>query len=175
MNVSNGNMLGFAGALVALLLQLLAAPALSIGGAVPNFAIVFVMAYALVRPHRLGPVMPFALGLAFDLVSGAPVGSMAFSLLLISIVVARLFEALDNDAILVPLVLLGGGVLAVELIHALFMLAGGVSASLGDALIHVVVPCAVYEFFLGAATYLVMHRFAPRQTAAVPTNVSNVR
>lgn len=175
MNVSNDSVLGFAGASIALLLQLLAAPALAIGGSVPNFVIVFVMAYALVRPQRLGSVMPFVLGLAFDLTSGSPVGSMAFSLLLVSIVVSRLFAALDNDAMLVPLVLLGAGVLVAELIHALFMLAGGVSASLGDALVHVVVPCTVYEFFLGAAAYLVMRRLAPRQTAAVPTNVSNVR
>ena len=49
--------------------------------------------------------MPFVLGLVFDLVSGGPVGAMAFLLVLMTFLAARAFAVLDNDTLFMPLVI----------------------------------------------------------------------
>ena len=94
------------GAALAVLLQVVVAPAMAIGGIVPNFLLAYALAVALARPHALGVVLPVVLGLLFDLLGGGPVGAMGLLLLLATLAVKRLYLMLDNDTLFIPLGLL---------------------------------------------------------------------
>ena len=76
MNVTRDGIAVAVGAVVAVLLQVVVAPNIALFGAMPNFVVAYALLVAIVRPMAAGPVMPFVLGLVFDLVSGGPVGAM---------------------------------------------------------------------------------------------------
>ena len=103
MNVTRDGIAVAVGAVVAVLLQVVVAPNIALFGAMPNFVVAYALLVAIVRPMAAGPVMPFVLGLVFDLVSGGPVGAMAFLLVLMTFLAARAFAVLDNDTLFMPL------------------------------------------------------------------------
>ena len=144
------------GGVAALLLQALLAPALAIGGIVPNFLLAFGLAVALCRPYAPGVVGPFLLGCAFDLMGGGVVGAMALLLMLASVAVRALARLLDNDTLFVPLGLLLAAVLLVELLYGALLVLCGYPASLGDALVFRSLPCALYDAVLAVALFFVM-------------------
>ena len=90
------------GALIALALQVMLAPVLAIGPAQPNFIAVYCLAAAVARPQSAGPVLPFVMGMAYDLVGGGAVGSLAFLLVLVTVVASRTMGALNNDTLFMP-------------------------------------------------------------------------
>ena len=168
MNVMQSNRGAIASAVLAVVLQIVLAPAIAVSAAVPNIVAVAVLCYALARPQMAGYVMPFLVGLAFDLVSGGPIGPMAFTLTLMSFVVARVFWAVDNDTLFIPLVLLCTGLVLVELIFGLFMLALGYNAGFFDALVHRIVPCALYDCLIGLVAYPLVTRLFGRPSLPQP-------
>lgn len=133
------------GAVVAVLLQIILAPNIRLFGAMPNIILAYALCVAVLRPGGAGPVFAFVLGLMYDLLGSAPVGAMAFLLVLATFVIARAFSVLNNDTAFMPLVLIAIVCAAVEVLYALFMLAFGVPAGLGEALMFRVLPCALYD------------------------------
>ncbi len=97
------------GAVVAFLLQIVAAPNIAVAGAQPNFALAYVLVVAIVRPDEAGNVMPFLLGLACDFMGTGPVGAEAFLFTLASFGASRAFMVLDNDTLFMPPCHLLGG------------------------------------------------------------------
>ena len=149
------------GAALAVLLQILVAPHLALFGgmAFPNVIVVFAMLVAVTRPTQYGPILPFVLGLLFDLFSGGPVGAMAFSLTAFSMLTATLVGRMSNDTSFVELVGLALGLLLVELSYGVFLMLFGYPVDLLGALAYRVVPCFLYDFFLGAVLYPLVSRF----------------
>ena len=119
------------GAVLAVLLQIILAPHIGLFGVVPNI----IVAYTLV------------------------VGAMAFSLMLFSVVAARVFDTMNNDTLFMPLFVLGIGVLLVELSYGMFLLLFGYPAGLFEAIAYRVFPCFVYDLVIGLLLYPLAKRF----------------
>ena len=147
------------GAVLAVFLQVALAPYISIMGAMPNFIIVFVLIVAMSRPHSFGAVLPFVLGLVYDLTAGGPVGAMAFSLTAFSYLAARLYASFENDTLFMPLAIMALGILAIELSYAVFLMMFGYSVGIIDALAYRIFPCLAYDLVIGVILYLFTTRF----------------
>lgn len=150
-----------AGAVIAVLLQILIVPHMTLFGgmAMPNIIVIFTMLVAVSRPGQFGPVLPFVLGLVFDLVGGGPVGAMAFSLTVFSVIVSRVIVRAGNDTAFVAIVLLALGLLLVEFSYGVFLMLFGFRVDLLGALAYRIVPCFLYDFVVGAILFPVVTRF----------------
>lgn len=103
-------------------------------------------------------VLPFVLGLLFDLMGGGPVGAMAFLLTLASFAVSRAFSVLDNENLFMPFVILIVSVLAVELFYGVFLVWFGVDVRVVDAFLYRGLPCALYDAVFGLVLYPILSR-----------------
>ena len=157
------------GAVIAYVLQIVVAPAITIVSAMPNFIAIFAAIYTVSRARATSYVVPFVLGLIFDFVSGGPVGALAFSLTLSCAIASLLFSALDNDTIFVALVSVVVALLLTEVIYGIFLLAMGYEAGVLQALVYRALPCALYDCVLGCILYpLIVRLYAPSGPAGSP-------
>ena len=163
-----------AGALVALLLQLVVAPYIAVFSAVPNFLVAFAVLLAVVKPASFGSLLPFLLGLAFDLVGGGPVGAMAFSLTLFTYLLARYSVHVGNDSLFMTLAFIALGVLAVDLCYGIFLLLSGYNANLFEVLAYRIAPCFVYDLIIALLFYPLVRRFV-QPTAVTRTDITQLR
>ncbi len=158
MNAERNNLIVAVGAVAAVLLQTVVAPALSFSGAQPNFLLAYVLVVAIVRPLEAGPVLPFVLGLLFDLMGTGPVGGMAFLFVLVSFVAARAFSVLDNDTLFMPLTIFAVSALAVEMLYGGLLIMLGFSASPLDAFLYRALPCTLFDCVVGLVLYPILTR-----------------
>ena len=114
MELSRETVAGVIGAVIAVLLQITVAPAITLFEAVPNFIVAFCIVRAVATPASSGSVMPLVLGLLFDLMGGGPVGGMAFVLVLVTFLASRLFMALNNDTLFMPVAIMLACIMLVE-------------------------------------------------------------
>lgn len=150
------------GAVVAVLLQLTVAPAIALFSAMPNFIAVYCLLVAIVRPTFSGPVLPFVLGLVADLCVGTPVGSSSLTLVIVCFIASRVFAALNNDTVLIPLVVMAVASFLLELVMGLFALSFGAGADIVSALLYRVLPCGLYDCVIGLILFpLVSRLLAP--------------
>ena len=157
-----------AGGVVAFVLQTVLAPNISVLGAMPNFALVYVACAAMLRQSDAIVVVAFFLGLVTDLTSGGTVGVMAALLTLAAFIASRASALLGNETVTVSLLISIATSLAVEAIYAFFyMVTAGVSAP--DALIMRALPCALYDcamvLIIMPLLSFVFARTAPSHTA----------
>ena len=162
------------GALVALLLQVVLAPYIPVFSAIPNFIVAYTCALAIARSHSFGPVMPFVLGLLFDIVGGGPIGAMAFSLTLFSSVASRVFSGASNDTVFMAGAFVALAVLLVDLSYGVFLLLFGYNASLFEVIAYRIFPCFVYDVILSIIVFFVVHRFV-QPTVATRTDITQLR
>lgn len=150
------------GAVLMVLCQVMVAPAIAIGGVVPDFLLAYALAVALARPQGLGLALPVAMGLLFDLLGGGPIGAMALLLLLATCALRYLHRMLDNDTLFIPLGLLVVAVFVVDLLYAVLLVACGYPVPLGSALLLRGLPCALYDTVLAVAAFLAMRAILGR-------------
>jgi len=162
------------GAVLALFLQATLAPNIAIFSAMPNFIVVFVLIVAVSRPHAFGAALPFVMGLLYDLMTGGPVGVMAFSLTAFSYLIARLFSSLENDTLFMPLVMMALGIILIETSYGLFLLLFGYNAGFFEAFAYRIAPCFVYDLVIAVILYLLTTRFF-RQPSANTQNFVRFR
>ena len=158
MNVTRDGIAVAVGAVVAVLLQVVVAPNIALFGAMPNFVVAYALLVAIVRPMAAGPVMPFVLGLVFDLVSGGPVGAMAFLLVLMTFLAARAFAVLDNDTLFMPVTIFVVATFAAEMLYGALLIGLGLSASPVDAFLYRALPCTLYDCVVGLVLYPIIAR-----------------
>lgn len=156
------------GALIAVVLQLTLAPVMALGPAQPDFIAVYCVAAAVARPQASGYVLPFVLGLAYDLLGGGPVGAMAFLLVLVTFAASRAMGALNNDTLFMPLAILVASLLAVEALYGVLCLSFGSSGTLAEALVYRALPCALYDAAVGLVAYPLAARFLVGQPLQHP-------
>lgn len=156
------------GALIAVVLQLVLAPVMALGPAQPDFIAVYCVAAAVARPQSCGYVLPFTMGLAYDLLGGGPVGAMSFLLVLVTFAASRAMGALNNDTLFMPLAILVTSLLAVEVLYGALCLASGVGGTLADALAYRALPCALYDAAVGLVIYPLAARFLVGQPLQHP-------
>lgn len=146
------------GCVVALILQISLAPAVALFSAQPNFLLAYAVVVAIVIPGQAGPLLPFCLGLLYDLTGSGPVGGMALLLVIVCFIASRAFLVLDNDTIFMPIAIFVAVALVVELSYGMLLIACGLSANPVEALLTRALPCALYDCAVGLVVYPVMAR-----------------
>ena len=131
-------------------------PALSVGGVTPDLPLVVTVFLAVRRGPIIGCLSGFFAGLLQDMAGGGLIGVQALTKALagfcMGLLVGRLWVA--NPLVQVPaLVLL---TLAEGLSRFLLLQFFHFPASLGDMMVHVILPQALYNGFLGSACVLCM-------------------
>ena len=153
MEITRENIAAIIGAVVAVVLQITVAPAMALFAAVPNFIVAFCIVRAVATPYQAGFFIPLVLGLVFDVVGGGPVGAMALGLVLVTFAASRLYAALNNDTLFMPVAVILASTMLVEVLYGLVVVACGAGVSFGDAFLYRVLPCMLYDCVIGLLFY----------------------
>lgn len=153
MDMTRETVAGIIGAVIAVLLQVVLAPALSLFEAVPNFIVAYCVVRAVATPAAAGALVPFFCGLLFDLMGGGPVGAMAFVLVLVTFLASRLYLMLNNDTLFIPVAILLLSIVLAELLYSMVVVACGVGAPFGEAFLYRTLPCMLYDCVIGLLMY----------------------
>lgn len=151
------------GSVGAVLLQVAVAPNIQVLGAMPNFVLCWVIALAVANARNVGYVLPFLVGIAYDLVGSGPVGSMAFVCVASAFLASLLLRIFDNETVFIPIVIVVGMCLVSEVAYALLMMAFSLDVGLLESLVEVALPCAAYDIVIAVITYLLVKRFVFRE------------
>ena len=138
MELSRETVAGVIGAVIAVLLQITVAPAITLFEAVPNFIVAFCIVRAVATPASSGSVMPLVLGLLFDLMGGGPVGGMAF--------------------VFMPVAIMLACIMLVEVMYGLIVVVCGADVPLGEAFLYRTLPCMLYDCVIGLLLYPIAAR-----------------
>ena len=157
-------------AVVAVLLQILVAPYISIFNATPNFVVAYVVCVAVVRQSSNRVVwLAFLLGLFYDLFVGGALGATSFLLVLLSFLLGGAQRILDNDTLFIPITLTVISIFLFEILYAILLSIAQVVDSVGSALIYVALPCALYSIVVSLIWYFVISRLASEPSTAIPS------
>lgn len=159
---------------VAAVLQLLFAPALTFGDATPSFIVVAVVSVIILFPEERHYVFAFVMGIVADLLSQAPVGSTAFCLLGCAFLLPIAVEAVGNDNLLMSFLMIFVGVLGIELMFCVFLSVSGILGFV-DGVVHVALPCTVYDAILGLIVYLLAFNATRGRHDRSGVTMSNIR
>ena len=125
----------------------------------------------MATPASAGSVMPLVLGLLFDLMGGGPVGGMAFVLVLVTFLASRLFMALNNDTLFMPVAIMLACIMLVEVMYGLIVVVCGADVPLGEAFLYRTLPCMLYDCVIGLLLYPIAARLMvdrPRDQPGTP-------
>ena len=128
------NLVLVVGAIAAFVLQIALAPAVALFSAQPNFLLAYALVVAIVIPTEAGPVLPFVMGLLYDLTGTGPVGGMALLLVIACFLASRVFSLMDNDTLFMPLAIFTACALLAELSYGMLLMACGLAANPLEAL-----------------------------------------
>lgn len=156
------------GAVVAVALQVVVAPNIALFHAMPNFMLTFVVVVAVARAQSCGVLLPFALGMLFDLMGTGPVGASALVFTLVAFLVSRAFSLLDNDTLFMPLFLIVVGVVLSEVLYGVLVMACGVQVSPLEALVFRALPCAAYDCVFALLLFPLIRSLSARRGAQGP-------
>ena len=162
-------------AVVAILLQLLLAPALTFGDATPSFIVVAAIVYLVLMPDEPHYVFAFVMGLLADLIGSAPVGSTSLCLLVVALLLPPLVEAFGNANIIMTIILFLAATFATELLFSILLSISGL-IGFPDALVHVCLPCGLYNAILALLVYFACSGLAHRNRGSIGSaTMSNIR
>lgn len=166
-------------AVVAAVLQIVVAPSIHIMTAAPNFILCYVVAVGVANARGVGYIIPFVLGLAYDLIGEGPVGAMAFTCVAAAFLASLLFRLFDNETIFIPIAVVVFVCLASEIVYGLLTVACGLDVDLLEALLTVVLPCAAYDIVLATIMYLLLRQFVfrdkgPNTMTIIDTKIDQV-
>ena len=157
------------GAVVAVVLQVVLAPNIALFGAQPNFLLVYALSMAIARPNAAGAVLPFVLGLLYDLLGTGPVGGMAFLLVLVCFLASLVFSVLDNRTALIAIIGLVAGVLLVETLYGILLVTLGMPVGVGEMFLYRALPCSLYDCVVVLIVYpIVSHLFKGEEQTREP-------
>lgn len=166
------NLHGIIAIILAVVLQIVLAPAMTIGSAMPNFIAVYVLCATLRNASAQPAVLAFVLGLIFDLIGSGPVGAMAFCLVLVTTLASVVYGNMSNDSWVSAMIVIVVSCLLIELLYGIIMLLVGAGDGFGSALIHRILPCTLYDIVIAAFMHPIVSRLvAPRgsnKTDSIP-------
>lgn len=168
MEITRENLAGIIGAVIAVLLQVMVAPLLTLFSAVPNFIVAFCVVRAVATPASAGSLIPFVCGLLFDLIGGGPVGAMALGLVLVTFFASRLYATLNNDTLFMPVAVLLASIMLAELFYGLVVVVCGAGVPLGEALLYRTLPCMLYDCVIGLLMYPIAARLMTERPLGQP-------
>lgn len=158
MTLERQNVVVIVGAVIAFILQIVVAPVITLLSAQPNFLLAYVLAVAIACPQAQGPVMPFILGLLYDLTGTGPVGGMALLFVVSTLAASRAFSVLDNDTLFMPVAIFAVVALVTEFVYGILLTSFGIAASPIEALLDRALPCALFDCVVGIVVYPIMVR-----------------
>ncbi len=94
--MGSSKIVGFIGAVVSILAQLMFAPHLNVGGATPSFILAFFLPFALLSTPKPQLFLAVVLGLIFDFSGGGPVGAYLLLLTVLSLAIPFFTSNSDN-------------------------------------------------------------------------------
>lgn len=147
------------GALIAVLLQVIVAPNIQVLDAVPNYILCYVIACAVANPRGVGYVMPFVLGLIYNLIGQGPIGSMALICILVVFFSTFALKALEIDTIVFPIITIAVVSFCSEFAYGLLLMACGLNVGFLEALVHVCLPCGLYDTVIALIAFPFVRRF----------------
>ncbi len=165
---SSGRLAVAVGAIIVVLLQIIVAPNITIAGAMPNFILAYVVVVAVASPTTCGLVMPFVLGLIFDLVGSGPVGALALLLVVAAFALTRLVAYFGNGTLFVSIATTVVSVFVIEIVYAVLMMAFGDNVGFLGALGHRALPDGLYTCVCALITYPIVVRFVARRPSDTP-------
>ena len=131
--------------LIAVLLQVMVAPYISIGGASPNFLMIAVIIMALVEGPNTGTVLGFIAGFLFDLLGTGQVGPMALVLSLTGYITGLIHENLFAEGWILPVAIIAVATFSSETLYMLVIFLLGAQESLWSAFFGIVLPSTLYN------------------------------
>lgn len=155
-------------AVLSVLLQVLLAPHIAIGFGMPNFPVIVCIVVAIMKPRYYGSVLPFAMGLIYDFISGGPVGAMAFSLTAFSAAAAWFYQRSNNDTIFMAIINLAVGLLLIEVSYGIILFCFNIGTDLLSVFLYRIFPCFIYDLIISLVAYLVVVRFFMSDVTSQP-------
>lgn len=147
------------GAVIVVLLQVMVAPYLTIGYAMVNLIMGYVIIMAIFRAEKQGYIMPFVLGLIYDLLSSGCVGAMALVCVVLTFAISRIYLLLSNDTHFIAIALIVAGCFLGEFAYGCLVIVCGLDVNLLEALLYRVLPCGLYDTVVALIAYFLMARF----------------
>src|SRR3990172_3166795 len=148
------------------LLQPPAAPRLSVGSVWPDFVLLVVMSWALLRRPEEALGWAFVGGISLDLLSGGPFGASALGLMLVAWIAGYTATGVFRGRTALPILTAFGGTLAFHFVYLVAMLLIGQPVDALDALFRLALPAAVYNGLLSVLVFRLMaavdHRIRPK-------------
>ena len=142
--------------LIVSLLQSTISPRMRIGAIWPDFLLLVVMSWALLRRPHEALVWSFVGGLSIDLVSGGPFGATPIALMVVSWIASRLANGALRGRTVLPILAAFIGTLAFHGVYLLAMLLVGQLVDGLDALFRIALPAAIYNAALSLFVYHAM-------------------
>lgn len=138
------------------LLQSTLSPRIQVGSVWPDFLLLAVMSWALLRRTDEALGWAFVGGLLIDLTSGGPFGASAIGLMVVVLIAGATVASVFRDRTIMPIVAAFIGTLAFHAVYLAAMLLFGYRVDGPDALIRVVIPSAVYNAVLSWFVFRLM-------------------
>jgi rod shape-determining protein MreD len=130
---------------IAVLLQVMVAPYISIGSISPNFLMITVIIVALAEGSNAGTTLGFVAGLIFDLLGAGPVGPMAMVLSVVGYVTGLIHENLFAEGWLLPVAIITVATFSSEILYMIVVLFLGTQSTFWGAFIGIVLPSTLYN------------------------------
>ncbi|MFR7495167.1 MAG: hypothetical protein ACLUVF_11035 [Adlercreutzia sp.] len=85
-------------------------------------------------------------------------GALAFVLVLVTFLASRLFMALNNDTLFMPVAIMLACIMLVEVMYGLIVVVCGADVPLGEAFLYRTLPCMLYDCVIGLLLYPIAAR-----------------
>ncbi|MDR1358910.1 MAG: rod shape-determining protein MreD [Coriobacteriales bacterium] len=142
-------------AVIALVLQLVLAPVITLFGVVPNFVLVVVIITAMHNGPVRSLVMGFALGLVLDFCSLGPLGALALVLTILAYAVSSLNKGVFTGGIVVDMIILLAALIAGEFLISVIYAIVGANPEFLLSLVQRVLPAIAYDAIIGLILMLI--------------------
>ena len=153
--------------------QIIFAPLLTIFSVVPNFIVAFVVVLVVLRRTDSTYVYVFVLGLISDLLAETPVGLTPLLLLIISFVLSRIFEVLDDSNIIMPLITFAAALFAYETVFMIVLMCVGYEGGFIELFLQRALPATLFNAVIAALLFILLRRFPFVQQTNDAWRVSN--
>ncbi len=131
-------------------------------GIKPDFTIILVVSYAIMRGSMYGGFIGLISGLLNDLIYGKSFGISSLSYMLTGYIIGQSQENVFKDSLIPPIIF---NIIGVFIYQHLFYLASYLSKvdiSYVYILVNVIIPQSIYNGILGGVTYKYIHKLDER-------------
>lgn len=156
---SRGLIISISGVLVAIIMQVLLSPVITIANAHPNFILIFVVANAVARPAT-NPVLPFLCGLFYDLIGNGPVGAMALICVVVAYILSYISMTFAAGSFFISIVLIVAGSFIADISYGILLSVCGWDGGLLAIVVERSLPCGLYDAILAAILFPLLVRLS---------------